>query len=122
MTLHIKQYGEYQLPALHGRPEFLQKINTFVTPPCDRCEESQLSEVSNTGSINSLLLTIAESQLKIANISPNSKPNLKSLQIPSKGLGRNPFIKIRDKKSRWTLPLKYSNKWTHHTLSEDPLP
>jgi hypothetical protein len=34
-----------------------------------------------------------EGQSKIANISSNSKPNSKSLQIPRKGLGRIPFMK-----------------------------
>ncbi len=53
MTLCIKQYGEYRLSALNGRPEFLQKIHTFVTLRSKRCEESQLSLVNNTGSINS---------------------------------------------------------------------
>jgi hypothetical protein len=55
MTLHIKQYGEYQLPALNGRPEFLQKIHTFLTPHCEQYKESQLSVVNKTGSINSPL-------------------------------------------------------------------
>jgi hypothetical protein len=55
MTLCIKQYGEYQLPALNGRPEFLQKIHAFLTPRCEQYEESQLSVVNKTGSINSPL-------------------------------------------------------------------
>ncbi len=29
VALHIKQYGEYRLPILKGRPEFLQKTHTF---------------------------------------------------------------------------------------------
>jgi hypothetical protein len=32
VTLRIKQYGEYRLPVLKGRPEFLHKIYTFLTP------------------------------------------------------------------------------------------
>jgi hypothetical protein len=31
--------------------------------------------------------------IKITNISPNSKPNSKTLQIQSKGLGRTPIVK-----------------------------
>jgi hypothetical protein len=31
-------------------------------------------------------------------ISSNSKPNSKSLQIPSNGLGRNPFVKKSEAK------------------------
>jgi hypothetical protein len=41
----------------------------------------------------------------IANISLNSKPNLKSLQIGSKGLGRSPFLKKTGGKSSWIAPL-----------------
>jgi hypothetical protein len=55
MSLRIKQYREYRLPALNGRPEFLQEIHILVTPRCEQCEELQLSVVNNTGSMNSLL-------------------------------------------------------------------
>jgi hypothetical protein len=43
---------------------------------------------------------------KVTNISSNLKPNSKSLQILSKGLGKNPFEeKIRGKKCFWSVPL-----------------
>jgi hypothetical protein len=62
MTLRSKQSEEYRHPAWNGRPEFLQKIQTFVTPRCERevatlCSkqygEYQLSAINNSGeSIN----------------------------------------------------------------------
>jgi hypothetical protein len=39
------------------------------------------------------------------NISWNLKLNLKSLQIQSKGLRRNPYVNKSEAKSRWTLLL-----------------
>jgi hypothetical protein len=39
------------------------------------------------------------------NISHNWKPNLKSLQIPSKGLGGNPFVKKLEVKNLVGLSL-----------------
>jgi hypothetical protein len=57
------------------------------------------------GSINYPLKVIADSQSKIANIPLSSKPNSKSLQVLSKGLGRNPFMKKSEGKNLAELSL-----------------
>jgi hypothetical protein len=55
-----------------------------------------------------------ESQQKIKDISTDSKPNSKSLQIPSKGSGRRTLLKKSEakNKSHWTVPL---NCWGSHS-------
>jgi hypothetical protein len=117
VTLHIKQYTEYQLSVFNGKPEFLHTIQTFVAPRYKRCRESQPSVLNDTGSTDSPLLTIAESQSKIANISSYLKLNSKSLQKPSKGLGRSPFVKKSEaNKSCWTVPLRTSR--AHYKTQE----
>jgi hypothetical protein len=93
------------LTFVNCRPELLHKIHTFVTPRNKRRRELQVSALNDTGSINSPLKTRGESQPKIANISSNSKQNLKSLQIPSKGLVKNPFLKNSETKNLIGLSL-----------------
>ncbi len=64
--VHIKKYKESRIFVSNGIPEVPHIIHTFVTQLHKQCGESQLC--NNTGSINSLLQTIARSQLKIAGI------------------------------------------------------
>jgi hypothetical protein len=61
--------------------------------------------LNKTGSIESLLQIIAKSQSKIANISSNLTPNSKSLQLPSKGLGRSPSVEKLEVKNLVGLSL-----------------
>ncbi len=117
VTVNNKSYGEYRLPIFNGRPEFLQKIHTFVSPCCKRWEESSspfwtLWRVS----------TLRYKQSKIANISSNSK----SIQILSKRLEKSHLWKIRGKKSRWVVlfrstgPVQHERTWVNNFLVKDP--
>jgi hypothetical protein len=95
VTLPAYQLGEYRLSVLNDSREFLHIISKFVTPCLKECGES-----------HSPLKTITESPSKIANISSNSLPNSKVFRYQVRGLeGASSQKKIRNKKSRWTVPL-----------------